>query len=371
MARTLAALWALAPAACFTGAFLAGQPCASDAECGPSLRCELGVCGGPSGETTSGSSSSSTAVTPTGTGTSTTGTSGSTGGSSSSGSSTSSTSGSTSTGDPSTGEVCGLGRCKDFDLIFVVDNSPSMATKGPVLLAAVLAFGNVLTPALSQACSVHLGLITTDEYKYNPPECQRLGALVQGDSAGNPCVFAEGKPYATETDIENAADLACLFGIGTDGSGDEKPMDALFSIFETDLNQGCNAGFYRKDAILTVVLVTDEDDDDNDLQGNDGSTDFDEAFWPSVLKNFKGGVDDLYVLGLLGDPDPKMTSCPWMPAAGADGLGAEDAPNIRGFVESFPPEHREVGSLCRAPDPVVFEPLMEEVLKDLQTICAG
>ncbi len=368
MARSLAALWALAPAACFTGGFLAGQPCASDADCGPSLRCELGVCGGPSGEASSSSSSTSDA--PTGTSTSATSTSGVTSGGTSSGSSTSPSTGSSSSGDATTGATCGLGRCKDLDLLFVVDNSPSMGTKGQVLLAAVLAFGNVLTPTLREACSIHLGLVTTDDYLYNPPGCQTLGALVQADTAGNPCVFAEGLPYATEADLENPANLACLFGVGTDGSGDERPMDAVFSIFKASLNQGCNAGFHRKDAILAVVIATDEDDDDNDQQGHDGSTDFDEAFWPSVLTNFKGGVEDLYVLGLLGDPDQQTTSCPWMPAAGADGLGAEAAPNLRGFIESFPPEHQEVGSLCRAPDPVVYEPLMQKILADLQAICA-
>ena len=36
-------------AACFSGTFLAGQPCSSDADCGPELRCEEGRCGGATG----------------------------------------------------------------------------------------------------------------------------------------------------------------------------------------------------------------------------------------------------------------------------------------------------------------------------------
>ncbi|MEM9452590.1 MAG: cadherin-like domain-containing protein [Myxococcota bacterium] len=40
---------------CFDGEFLVGQPCSSDGDCGPTLTCQGGVCGGIGGEASSGS----------------------------------------------------------------------------------------------------------------------------------------------------------------------------------------------------------------------------------------------------------------------------------------------------------------------------
>lgn len=371
MARPLHLAWALVLGACFTGGFLAGQPCTADADCGPNLRCEAGVCGGPSGQASSSSSATTeaptTSATSTSTGPATTGDPTTT-----STTSTTSTTDASSSGDGTTGPACGIGRCKDLDLLLIIDNSPSMNPKTDILVSAMLAFGTYVSPIFQDSCSIHLGVITTDASPHNPPECQRLGALVQNGSDGDPCSFAEGKPYATLPDLDNPSKLACVLGVGSDGDTDERPVDALLSIFQEDLNSGCNAGFYRPDAFLAVVIATDEDDDNNDAQGHDGSLSFASNLWYSVLTNFKkNGVDDLYLVGLLGDPDPNMTSCPWMPAVGLDGLGTESSPVLRGFIESFPPEHHAVGSLCRAPDPMVFAPLMQEILADLQASCGA
>ena len=68
MARPLHLAWALVLGACFTGGFLAGQPCMSDADCGPSLNCDGGFCGGASAGQTGAPETTSTTVEPTTTG---------------------------------------------------------------------------------------------------------------------------------------------------------------------------------------------------------------------------------------------------------------------------------------------------------------
>lgn len=355
MPRPLLLAWALALGACFTGGFLAGQPCTSDADCGPTLRCEAGACGGPSGQT----SGASLTDAPTSSATSTTSTA----------TTDPTTTLGSSSGDATTGGGCGLGRCKDLDILFIIDNSPSMQTKGQILLSAVLAFDNTLAPLLESACSLHFGVLTTDRAAQNPPECQELGALIQNDTSGSPCTFIEGKPYATLPDFANPSSLGCTLGVGSDGSTDERPIDALLSVFDTNLNDGCNAGFYRPDAFLAVVIVTDEDDDDLDLQGHNGSERYSDNLWYEVLSTFRSNIADTYILGLLGDPDPNMTSCPWMPTTGDDGFGAESAPKLRAFIEQFPPERHAIGSICRAPDPNVYEPLMQEILAEVGAAC--
>lgn len=356
--------------ACFSGTFLNGQPCASDAECGPSLACEQGFCGGPP----PGSSTSTTAppsTTTTGLPTSsigvtegaTTTTSGAT-----TGDPTTST---TAVDDTSTGPTCGYGRCKDIDLVLIVDNSPSMKDKEPALLSALVSFSTYIQPELQQACSVHLGITTTDvKYQFNKEECQKPGALVQRGNMGDDCVTAEGNPYATLEDLDAPAPLLCFIQVGSGGSTDERPIEVMFQLFSTGLNApgGCNEGFIRNDAQMVIVIVTDEDDDDMDAQGHNGSVQ-PPTIWKSGLTMLKP-QSDLLMLGLLGDDDQMNTMCPWDPFFPAeDGSGAEASPRLRQFFSEFPPEQSAVGTLCPSEEPGAYDPLMEEVQMKLRTMC--
>jgi len=356
--------------ACFTGNFLMGQPCASDADCGPSLACTEGFCGGPlaGSSTTTGESvgtTTTTAVVPTTAGDT------STGGTTTSGTSTGDpTTGIVTTEDSSTGPTCGYGRCTDIDLVVIVDNSPSMVDKGDALLAALVSFQTYIQPELAQACSVHLGVTTTDiAYANNPVECQRAGALVQANFNGEACMTAEGHPYATLEDLDNPAPLLCLIQVGAMGSINEKPVEAMFELFNTTVNaeDKCNEGFVRQDSQMVIVMATDEDDDDADPQGNNGSVQ------PSTI--WHGGLialkpeEDLLMIGLLGDTDQATTMCPWDPFTPPDGIGAEASPKLQEFFASFPPDHSVVGSLCQPSEAGIYDPFMMEVQMKLRTMC--
>ena len=390
MSRPLHAVWALVLSACFSGTFLAGQPCGSDPDCGTELRCIDGVCGGPPAAQTSSAEPPTTGATGTISDTAPVTTSGSSTGAvavTTSGSSTGAVT--VTTGDDTTsaqssdgtglaessgttGETCGLGRCKDIDLLFIFDDSPSMATKLQTTVTATLAFHNEVWPQLQKACSVHFGVVTTDQkYPHNPPECQQIGALATVNKDGNVCQFAEGLPYATLPDLADFEALSCVVDIGTAGENDERPIDALFTaVTSKALNDGCNAGFYRPDAFLYVVLISDEDDDDSDAQGNSGSTMGVVDLWGPVFKATKPtGVEDMYILALLGDEDPNATMCPWMPLDGADGFGAESSPNLRKFVTSFPEDRYEIGSMCMEAKVESYEPMAAQVKAELLAAC--
>lgn len=367
MVRHTAAAWlVLGLGACFTGNFLSGQPCAADADCGPQLKCEQGFCGGPppgsSSSTTSLGMSSSTVPT------SSTSLDESTSAASTSGSSSGEPA-STSSPDNTTGPTCGYGRCTDLDLVVVVDNSPSMIDKNDALLTALVSFQKFIQPELVQACSVHLAVTTTDAaYKYNPVECQKPGALVQRDFDGNECVTAEGHPYATLEDLDDLAPLLCLIRVGADGSGDERPIESMFELFNSTLNGAdkCNEGFVRTGAQMVIVMVTDEDDDDSDAQGNGGSIQ-PEVIWHSGLVAVKPEAD-LLMIGLLGDEDPNTTMCPWDPLVPPDGAGAETQPNLRTFFGEFAEDHRVLGPLCM-PDVATYDAVMLEVQTKLRAMC--
>lgn len=363
-------------AGCFTGGFLAGQPCRSDADCGPALSCEGGVCGGntASAASTTGTTTPVDPTLPTTTipdaTTTTTVTPDPTTSTGPDVTTTTIAMADTDT-DSTTEEPCGIGRCKDLDLLLVLDNSPSMGEDLNALIGASLAFQEEFLPVVQKACSVHLGVTTTDPgYAANPPECQKQGALVRASGDGTPCTFTEGKPYATMPDILDTSSLTCMFNVGSSGSDNEQPIGALLSLPMNPLNDPgqCNDGFLRADAFHVVIVVTDEDDDDNDAQGHSGSG-TPTALWTPSFKGLYGPTGNVLLLGVFGDPDPQNTMCPWDPFDGPDGSGAESAPNLRAFVEGLPEERRVIGSLCQEVTTEVYDEIMQEITSKLNAAC--
>lgn len=381
MVRSFHLVGGLLLGACFSGRFLEGQPCSTDKDCGTELSCKDGFCGAaPVAQSSSTGVPTTTIPDPTTGVTSTTSVTASTTSvtaSTSDATSTTSTSTTsevitTGSADSSTGETCGIGHCKDIDLLFVYDDSPSMGKKIQTIVTAMLAFQIEVFPQLKNLCSLHLGVVTTDKfYPFNPPECQQLGALASVNQDGVACPFAEGLPYATLADLDDPTVFACALSVGAKGETDERPIDALFAtLSDKGLNDGCNQGFYRPEALLVVGLAIDEDDDDNDGQGHSGSEMGMPALWGPLLQAFKpNGVEDMYMFALLGDEDPNTTMCPWDPLFGADGLGVESAPNLRAFVKSFPEERQEIASLCTPPDIASFQPFAQKIMGEVIAAC--
>lgn len=359
MTRPHRVAWALLLGGCFSGGFASGLPCRDDADCGPELRCEAGVCGGGPPAFTSGSTADPTTST----------TSATTGGATAGGST-----GPTATSEPpdtTTGESCGIGRCKDFDVLFVLDNSESMFAKQLLVLDFLQSFADELIPELSQACSVHVGTTTTDAYAKNPDPCKELGALVQADNNGDACMFSEGNPYATLADLPQPLSLQCMFNIGTDGSSDERAVDGFFlgAGYDTELNNGCNAAFYRPEAFLVSLFITDEDDDNNDAQGHDGSDVIIDQNWEAALATLKAS-DDIYLIGLLGAT--AADDCFWDPLSGNDGAGFEVPLRLRSLIESWPAGKQAIDTMCnRAPGGKTFLPMLQEVRAEIRAACGA
>lgn len=379
MVRSINLVWALLLGACFSGRFLEGQPCSSDKDCGTELSCKDGFCGSAPVAQSSSTGVPTTAIPDptTGPGSTTSLTSSTSDASATSSTTSTSTTGegvvTTGSAESSTGETCGIGRCKDIDLLFVYDDSPSMSKKTQTIITAMLAFQLDVFPQLKNLCSLHLGVVTTDQaYPFNPPECQQIGALTNINQLNVECPFAEGHPYATLADFDDPTVFACAFNVGSQGETDERPIDAMFAtITDKALNNGCNEGFYRPDALLVLGMAIDEDDDDNDAQGHSGSQKGMAQLWGPLFQAFKpNGVEDMYVFGLLGDEDPNNTMCPWDPLDGADGLGAESAPNLRAFINSFPEGRQEIASLCTPPNVDTFRPFAQKILSEMLAACA-
>jgi len=88
----------------------------------------------------------------------------------------------------------------------------------------------------------------------------------------------------------------------------------------------CNEGFLRDDAILVVTLISDEDD-----KVSEGTI---EEWKQQIVDAKQGNEDAVVMLGLLGDVEAPDPVCQFFDQDAPLG-GAEDAPKLRSFFESF------------------------------------
>jgi hypothetical protein len=155
---------------------------------------------------------------------------------------------------------------KDVDVLFVVDNSNSMAQEQQNLAANFPKFIDRLDQA---GINYHVGVVSTDlgAGNYGLPSCEVAG----GDGGklwSNPSVAGcqpPSDPWIAKTgtttnvpggDVKGA--FSCIAQIGTGGCGFENTLEAARRALDPALN--VNPGFVRKDAALAVVMLTDEDD---------------------------------------------------------------------------------------------------------------
>lgn len=247
--------------------------------------------------------------------------------------------------------------CRKVDFLFIVDNSGSMSAQQAQLLASFPGFISAMQDALDGVVdSFHLGVLTSDNYSGNQPGCQTLGDLVTQTagfgSSNMVCTpFAEGNRFATEQDdLEDV--FPCMAQVGTSGSPIEQPVSALIASFDPSKRGpgDCNEDFLRDDAILVVVIVTDDPPYDFDMDDAHPLTDTTD-WYDDVIAAKNGDPEALVVIGFI----------PWMNLTCV--FGAE-SPNLIGFVDSFGPQGVKA-SICE-PD---FGPIFASTIETIVTTC--
>jgi len=134
------------------------------------------------------------------------------------------------------------------DILFVVDNSGSMTEEQQALVDN---FSHFIQYLAGTALDYHIGVVTLDD-----PEDPPIGTLL-------------GTPNHIDPDFGSVEDIEAHFmeiisGIqmnpeGTCEVGLEASYRAVTPAPEGHLDT-TNAGFYREDALFTVIIVSDEDD---------------------------------------------------------------------------------------------------------------
>jgi hypothetical protein len=143
---------------------------------------------------------------------------------------------------------------KKADVLFVVDNSGSMYDKQ---LALSQAFGSFIQFATTQKVDFRIAVTTTGV------DVAHGGESSNGDDLNGCFYAAPGNPKIL---TPQTPDLAHVFGenvqVGTNGNWAEMLIRPAYLALSQPALTGCNAGFLRDDATLSIVTISDAVDQD-------------------------------------------------------------------------------------------------------------
>jgi hypothetical protein len=172
------------------------------------------------------------------------------------------------------------GPCRRMDLVFVVDNSASMGEEQSSLGSAFPQFAQVLNDyriTTGQPLDYRVALTTTGRtvnWTLKPP----IGNVsFPNNETGDNGAFRNScgvtRRWLERNDPNVASTLTCRANVGTNGPTFEMPILTTMMSLKDRIMDGTNAGFLRDDALLAIVIITDEDDcsrrDNNFTVSND------------------------------------------------------------------------------------------------------
>lgn len=249
--------------------------------------------------------------------------------------------------------------CDKVDFLFVIDNSLSMFQQQANLTASFPGFMQTVRESV-QATDHHIMVIDTDGWdgegaQASADQCEdALGAGKRTSSSNEDCGISGSQRYIESGQPSLQSVFSCLGEVGTFGNFGEQPMDAVLRAISATENGagGCNAGFLREDAVLVVVLVTDEDDT---------RSSGDAEQWRQALLEAKGGDERaVVVLGFVGD-DNLSGGLPGGPCPLLN--ISSGAPELQRFVQSM--ALGSLASVC-APD---YSPFFQQAVANIRTAC--
>jgi hypothetical protein len=153
-----------------------------------------------------------------------------------------------------------------MDIVFVVDNSGSMMEEQSNLASNFPMFASLLeayTVDGGKPLDFRVALTTTGrDVNYVIDLGGGFGTIPQSENGENGEFYNNcnnTKRWLDRTDGAMAQTLACRANVGTNGPSIEMPLlMSKWSLAERAADT--NAGFLRSDALLAIVMLTDEDD---------------------------------------------------------------------------------------------------------------
>ncbi len=298
------------------------------------------------------------------------------------------------------------GECK-IDFLFVIDSSCSMTNDQDNIDASLQGFVSTVETRFADH-DTHIMVVDTDDVNIDdmascrtgcalglfttcgatpcsmlPPEdgCSNtLGVGINTTPMGASCNFMSGKRYILDGQPDLYGAFHCVtWDRDNTGFTDERAAGALVGAISPEMNApgGCNEGFLRRDAILVITMITDEEDDPNDHLTKttidvDANSAGDPMSWRQAVVDAKNGDETaVVVLGLLGNPDivSGTVFCESL-VGGPKGEevsieGAEETHRLREFSNSF--THGSWAGICE-PN---YTPFFEQAVSVIDNACGA
>ncbi len=162
-------------------------------------------------------------------------------------------------GDPGT-----VQKCNKMDIVFVVDDSGSMSEEQANLATNFPMFATVLQNFVNEKgehIDFRIAVTTTGKDFTTTFSGVPLPPMVEHGPDGaflNNCGVAQRWLDTSTPNLGTA--LGCRANVGTGGTSYEMPLLMTKHALGEQVAAGTNAGFLRTDALLGVVMLTDEDD---------------------------------------------------------------------------------------------------------------
>lgn len=150
----------------------------------------------------------------------------------------------------------------EVDVLFVIDDSASMAREQAFVIANAGAFLDRLDQA---GADFHVSVISTNFRACPVPTAQRDPSVAQGACGW----FADGNdrvsnPAWTVVDPRESPSpqeaFAQILDVGLNGLAEERGLEAAYRALSPLYLSGHNAGFLRPQANLSVIFISDEED---------------------------------------------------------------------------------------------------------------
>lgn len=158
--------------------------------------------------------------------------------------------------------------CDKMDILFIVDDSGSMAEEQTNLAANFPEFVNVIdnhTTSAGDLLDYRVAVTTTGrdvDYTITLPPPFSTSLPQSEDGANGELLQKCGmnKRWLNRADADVSSTFSCAANVGTSGPSLEMPLYTMELAFSDRMDDGTNAGFLRDDALLALVILTDEND---------------------------------------------------------------------------------------------------------------
>lgn len=219
-------------------------------------------------------------------------------------------------GGQQAGENPQADECTKMDLVFLVDDSGSMQEEQNNLAANFPKVVSILDQFKTKGGSKldwRAAVTTTGrDVAYT---ISAMGMTIPQNEKGDNGAFRSksscgtSKPWVEKVDSNATSAFSCLAKVGTSGPSLEMPLYAMKLALVDRVSDGKNAGFLRPDALLAVIILTDEDDcsrEDNNFtiandQCGDGANVKPVADYAAVLDSVAGGPGRWAAAVIAGD----------------------------------------------------------------------